>query len=171
MLQFYYTTTKEVVTKIEKYKKEMEKLNKKALKLLDRSLGDFIPEEAFKIKSREIKEKIDTIKSKLYFIEENKDKVLTEDEIIKILNSFKEKNDKEIDTEIVETFVKDIKIFKDKIELILFKVPKSAIVATPMRIERTTYPLGGGCSIQLSYGVILFKLYYIFFNLSLIKLI
>ena len=95
---------REVVTKIEKYKKEIEKLNKKALKLLDKSLGDFIPEEAFKIKSREIKEEIDTIKSKLYFIEENKDKVLTENEIIKILNSFKEKNDKEIDTEIVETF-------------------------------------------------------------------
>ena len=35
-----------MVTKIEKYKKEMEKLNKKALKLLDKSLGDFIPEEA-----------------------------------------------------------------------------------------------------------------------------
>ncbi|WP_314347323.1 hypothetical protein [Fusobacterium massiliense] len=80
-----------MVTKIEKYKKEIEKLNKKALKLLDKSLGDFIPEEAFKIKSREIKEEIDTIKSELYFIEENKDKVLTEDEIIKILNSFKEK--------------------------------------------------------------------------------
>ena len=122
---------KEVVTKIEKYKKEIEKLNKKALKLLDRSLGDFIPEEAFKIKSKEIKEEIDTIKSKLYFIEENKDKVLTEDETLKILNSFKEKNDKEIDTEIVETFVKDIKIFKDKIELILFKVPKIVYYGDP----------------------------------------
>ena len=109
---------------IEKCKKEIEKLNNKSLKLLEKNLEGIILEEIFYKKNQEINQELNFLKSKLYSLQENNGKSFTEEGIKLYLYRLKNKYDEKLDRTIIEFFVKDIKIFPDNVIVTLRKLPK-----------------------------------------------
>lgn len=109
---------------IEICKKEIEKLNNKSLKLLERNLEGVILEEIFYKKNQEINQELNFLKSKLYYLQENNGKSFTEEGIKLYLYRLKNKYDEKLDRTIIELFVKDIKIFPENVIVTLRKLPK-----------------------------------------------
>jgi len=109
---------------IEKCKKEIEKLNNKSLRLLEKNLEGVILEEIFYKKNQEINQELNFLKSKLYSLQESNGKSFTEEGIKLYLYNLKNRFDEKLDRSIIEFFVKDIKIFPDNVIVTLRKLPK-----------------------------------------------
>ncbi len=107
---------------IKEYTKEIEKLQKLTLKLLEKNLEGNILDEIFNIKNNELKEKIQVLREKIYSVK-NITKI-NEEELRKYLIKFKESANEQAKRKVVEAFVQEIRVYRDKIKIVLRKFPK-----------------------------------------------
>ena len=107
---------------IKEYTKEIEKLQKLTLKLLEKNLEGNILDEIFNIKNNELKEKIQVLREKIYSVK-NITKI-NEEELRKYLRKFKESANEQAKRKVVEAFVQEIRVYRDKIKIVLRKFPK-----------------------------------------------
>ena len=107
---------------IKEYTKEIEKLQKITLKLLEKNLEGNILDEIFNIKNNELKEKIQVLREKIYSVK-NITKT-NEKELRKYLIKFKESANEQAKRKVVEAFVQEIRVYRDKIKIVLRKFPK-----------------------------------------------
>ncbi|WP_320950934.1 recombinase family protein [Fusobacterium sp.] len=109
---------------IKKCEKELEKLQKLSLKLLEKNLEGIIVEEVFNIKNQEINNQIYSHKQKLYSLRNIHNVEVDEEAILKYLYDLKKDSEDKIKRTLVETFVQNIKIYPDKLEICLNRFPK-----------------------------------------------
>lgn len=109
---------------IKKCEKELEKLQKLSLKLLEKNLEGIIVEEVFNIKNQEINDQIYLNKQKLYSLRNMHNMEIDEEAILEYLYYLKEDSRDKIKRSLVETFVQNIKIYPDKLEICLNRFPK-----------------------------------------------
>lgn len=109
---------------IENCEREIEKLNNMAQKLLEKNLSGIVEDELFRIKNIEIKEKILVLKEKLYSFEKGNKKAANKEEIEKYLLKIKKDSSEDLNKNLIESFVKNIKLFQDRVEITLRKFPK-----------------------------------------------
>ena len=107
---------------IKEYRKEIEKLQKITLKLLEKNLEGNILDEIFNIKNNELKEKIQVLREKIYSVK-NITKT-NEKELRKYLIKFKESANEQAKRKVIEAFVQEIRVYRDKIKIVLRKFPK-----------------------------------------------
>lgn len=109
----------------EYYVKEIEKLNKMLLKLLDKNLEGFLSDEIFRKKNKELNERILIMKEKLYSFE-TLDQV-KEDNLRKYLLKLKNDSTHSLNRKIVESFLYEVIIYKNHIEVTLRRFPKQIL--------------------------------------------
>mgnify|MGYP000899367340 CR=1 FL=1 len=107
---------------IEEYTKEIEKLQKMTLRLLEKNLEGNILDETFNIKNAELKEKIEVLREKIYSIK-NITKI-NEEELREYLKNFKESANDYAKRKVIESFVQEIRVYGDKIKIAFRKFPK-----------------------------------------------
>ncbi len=109
---------------VEYYRKEIKKLKEKLLKLLEKNLEGIIEDELFKLKNIDINSQILTLKERLYSLEKENKKDISERSIEKYLQKIKKETNEDTHRNLIESFVKNIKIFQDRIEVTLRRFPK-----------------------------------------------
>lgn len=92
--------------------------------MLDKNLNNIIEDELFEIKNTELRKKIQLLKESLYSLENISKKNMNKDSIEKYLLKIKENSTEKLNRILIETFVKNIKIFQDRIEVTFRKFPK-----------------------------------------------
>lgn len=120
---------------IEYCEREIKKLNETALRLLEKNLNGIVEDEFFKIKNIDIKNKVQTLKERLYSLEKERKKTINRDKIKKYLQEIKKDSTENLNRKLVESFIKNIKLFQDKIEITIRKFPKE--------FEATSVKYGG----------------------------
>ena len=100
---------------LEEYIKEIEKLQKMTLRLLEKNLESNILDETFNIKNAELKEKIEVLREKIYSIK-NITKI-NEEELREYLKNFKESANDYAKRKVIESFVQEIRVYGDKIKI------------------------------------------------------
>ena len=109
---------------VNKCKKEIEKLERMSLKLLGKHLEGIILEEIFNKKNQELNQQIYSQKEKLYSLENLHNVKVDEGAILEYLYELKKDSEDKIKRILIETFVQNIKIYPDKLEICLSKFPK-----------------------------------------------
>ena len=107
---------------LEEYIKEIEKLQKMTLRLLEKNLESNILDETFNIKNAELKEKIEVLREKIYSIK-NITKI-NEEELREYLKNFKESANDYAKRKVIKSFVQEIRVYGDKIKIAFRKFPK-----------------------------------------------
>ena len=119
---------------VNKCKKEIEKLERMSLKLLGKHLEGIILEEIFNKKNQELNQQIYSQKEKLYSLENLHNVKVDEGAILEYLYELKKDSEDKIKRILIETFVQNIKIYPDKLEICLSKFPKVIVKnGTPRR--------------------------------------
>ena len=89
---------------------------------MEKNLEGNILDEIFNIKNNELKEKIQVLREKIYSVK-NITKI-NEKELRKYLIKFKESANEQAKRKVVEAFVQEIRVYRDKIKIVLRKFPK-----------------------------------------------
>ena len=89
---------------------------------MEKNLEGNILDEIFNIKNNELKEKIQVLREKIYSVK-NITKI-NEEELRKYLRKFKESANEQAKRKVVEAFVQEIRVYRDKIKIVLRKFPK-----------------------------------------------
>lgn len=108
------------------YAKEIEKLNKMLLKLLEKNLEGFLSDEIFKIKNNELNQRLLIMKEKLYSFEAIKT-VDGEDNLRNYLLKLKKDSTHSLNRKMIESFLQEITIYKSYIEVTLRRFPKEML--------------------------------------------
>lgn len=92
------------------------------LRLLEKNLEGNILDEIFNIKNNELKGRIQVLREKIYSIK-NITKI-NEEELREYLKKFKENANDYSKRKVIEAFVQEIRVYRDKIKIALRKFPK-----------------------------------------------
>ena len=107
---------------IKEYTKEIEKLQKMLLRLLEKNLEGHVVDEIFNIKNTELNVRIQVLREKIYSIKNITE--INEKELREYLKKIKESANEHGKRKVIEAFVQEIRVYRDKIKIALRKFPK-----------------------------------------------
>lgn len=110
---------------VRKCNQEIDKNKKMLLKLLDKNLEGFLSEEIFEIKCKELNERISILERRLYSFDDMKN--FDEGKLKSYFLKLKNDSNHSLNRKLIETFLSEIIIYKDRIEIVFRRFPKGTL--------------------------------------------